>query len=85
MLRSIYLHKISQGADVHLSYIMNEAAKESDTIFHRLANPAMETILELSDDVLIHEVSKTKNEKTKKLVNDYLNRNILSLIHEFNK
>lgn len=84
MHRSIYLHKISQGADVHLSYIMNEAAKESDTIFHRLANPAMETILELSDDVLIHELSKARNEKTKKLVNDYLNRNILSLVHEFN-
>lgn len=83
MHKSIYLHKISQGADVHLSYIMKEAAKESDTIFHKLANPEMETILELSDDVLIHELTKTKNEKTRKLVDDYLNRNVLSLVHEF--
>jgi hypothetical protein len=43
----------------------------------------METILELSDDVLIHELTKTKNEKTRKLVDDYLNRNVLSLVHEF--
>lgn len=84
MHRSIYLHKISQGADVHLSHIMKEVAKESDTIFHKLVNPQMETILDLSDDVLIYELSKTKNEKTKKLVNDYLNRNIFSLVHEFN-
>jgi hypothetical protein len=63
---------------------MKEIAKEFDTIFHKLINPQMETILKLSDDVLIHKVSKTKNEKTKRLVNDYLNRNILSLIHEFN-
>ncbi|HET6588671.1 MAG: HD domain-containing protein [Candidatus Nitrosocosmicus sp.] len=83
MHRSIYLHKVSQGADIHLSYIMKEVAKESDTIFHKLTNPQMEILLELSDDVLIYELSKTKNEKTKKLVNDYLNRNILSLVHEF--
>jgi len=83
MHRSIYLHKISQGADVHLSYIMKEAAKESDSTFHKLSNPEMEAILELSDDVLIHELTKVKNEKTRKLVDDYLNRNILSLVHEF--
>lgn len=83
MHRSIYLHKISQGADVHLSYVMKEAAKETDTIFYKLSNPEMETILELSDDVLIYELTKTRNEKTRKLVNDYLNRNILSLVHEF--
>ncbi len=83
MHRSIYLHKISQGADVHLSYIMKEAAKECHTIFHKLINPEMETILELSDDVLIYELTKTKNEKTRKMVNDYLNRDILALVHEF--
>jgi len=83
MHRSIYLHKISQGADVHLSYIMKEAAKEFDSTFHKLSNPEMEAILELSDDVLIHELTKVKNEKTRKLVDDYLNRNILSLVHEF--
>ena len=83
MHRSIYLHKISQGADVHLSYIMKEAAKENNTIFHKLINPKMEIILELSDDVLIYELTKTKNEKTRKMVNDYLNRDILSLVHEF--
>jgi len=83
MHRSIYLHKISQGADVHLSYIMKEAAKESDSTFHKLSNPEMEAVLELSDDVLIHELTKVKNEKTRKLVDDYLNRNILSLVHEF--
>lgn len=53
MHRSIYLHKVSQGADIHLSYIMKEAAKETQSIFHKLSNPDMETILELSDDVLI--------------------------------
>ena len=83
MHRSIYLHKISQGADIHLSYIMNEAAKEDKSIFHKLSNPDMETILELSDDVLIYELTKAENGKTRKLVDDYLNRNILSLVHEF--
>lgn len=83
MHRSIYLHKISQGADIHLSYIMKEAAKEDKSIFYKLSNPDMNTILELSDDVLIHELTKTENEKTRKLVDDYLNRNILSLVHEF--
>ena len=83
MHRSIYLHKISQGADVHLSYLMNEAAKEPNSAFQKLANPEMEFILELSDDVLIHELTKVENEKTRKLVDDYLNRNILSLVHEF--
>ena len=83
MHRSIYLHKISQGADIHLSYIMNEAAKEDKSIFRKLSNPDMESILELSDDVLIHELTKAENRKTRKLVDDYLNRNILSLVHEF--
>ena len=83
MHRSIYLHKISQGADVHLSYVMKEAAKESNSVFQKLSNPEMESILELSDDVLIHELTKVENEKTRKLVDDYLNRNILSLVHEF--
>jgi hypothetical protein len=32
---------------------------------------------------LIHELTKVENEKTRKLVDDYLNRNILSLVHEF--
>jgi hypothetical protein len=77
------LHKISQGADVHLSYVMKEAAKESNSVFQKLSNPEMESILELSDDVLINELTKVENEKTRKLVDDYLNRNILSLVHEF--
>ncbi len=83
MHRSIYLHKISQGADVHLSYIMKESARESNSVFQKLSNPEMESILELSDDVLIHELTKVENEKTRKLVDDYLNRDILSLVHEF--
>jgi HD superfamily phosphohydrolase len=83
MHRSIYLHKMSQGADIHLSYMMNEAAKEEKSIFHKLSSPDMETILELSDDVLIYELTKAENGKTRKLVDDYLNRNILSLVHEF--
>ena len=62
---------------------MKEAAKENLSIFHKLSNPDMETILELSDDVLIYELTKVEDGKTRKLVDDYLNRNILSLDHEF--
>lgn len=32
---------------------------------------------------MIYELTKVENEKTRKLVDDYLNRNILSLVHEF--
>lgn len=83
MHNSIYLHKVSQGADIHLSYIMKEASNENQSIFHSLLNPTMDKILELSDDILLYELNKVENEKTKKLVNDYLNRNIFTLVHEF--
>ena len=53
---------------------MKEAAKESNSVFQKLSNPEMESILELSDDILIHELTKVENEKTRKLVDDYLNR-----------
>lgn len=84
MHRSIYLDKVSQGADVHLSYVMKESAKEKDSLFNKLSVPDMEIILDLYDDVLIYELTKVKSEKTKKIVDDYLNRNIFSLVHEFN-
>lgn len=84
MHRSIYLDKVSQGADVHLSYVMKESSKEHKSLFNKLSIPDMETLLDLYDDVLIYELTKATDEKTRKLVDDYLNRNIFSLVYEFN-
>lgn len=80
MYRSVYLHKTANGGDLHLALCMVKAAK-TNSFFKKLASskPKIDDILKLYDDVIYHELAKTKPKKQdKRLIEDFLNRRILT-------
>ncbi|MEX0595478.1 MAG: hypothetical protein WD512_03180, partial [Candidatus Paceibacterota bacterium] len=82
MYKSVYLHRISAGADTHLALCMKNAV-EKNSFFKKLLNPTMDIILSLYDDVIIHELENTPFQgKEKKLFEDFLARKILTIAYE---
>ena len=88
MYRSVYQHKISFGADIHLAVAMSLAAEEEmDNIFkHLKGHHEMSDLLPLTDDVLVYFLDqfkdKVKNPLCKRLIEDYMGRKIITMVHE---
>jgi HD superfamily phosphohydrolase len=84
MYKSIYLHKVSYGADLHLAYAMFLASEEEpSSMFGNLRNNHdLEDILPLSDDVLLYELNKIKSKKCRPVIDDFLQRKIMSRVYE---
>jgi HD superfamily phosphohydrolase len=89
MYRSVYQHKSSYAADLHLAYTMFLACQEEleNNIFRSLRdNHDMERMLTLTDDVLLYNLvqmrDKVKSDLCRRMIDDYLSRNILTMVEE---
>ena len=84
MYKSVYQHKTAYGADLHFALCMVRAAKYNQ-FFKKLSMtpPTMNDVLNLYDDVIFHELIKTKPMGVdKKLISDFLHRKILVPAYE---
>jgi HD superfamily phosphohydrolase len=82
MYRTVISHKTSLGADIHLALAMYLVSKlKTKSIFKKLTKANMNDILRLSDDVLIFFLSKIKDASCRRLISDYLSRNILYMAY----
>lgn len=84
MYKTIYQHKVAYGADLHLAYTMFLASESSeDNIFKRLRQDrSLDQIVKFNDDVLLYFLREVKDVECKRLIDDYLKRNILSMAYQ---